>query len=438
MMFMLSSAQPSETLPALSSMPVAAPRLAYLVSRYPAVSHTFIVREVVELRKLGFRVETASINLPDQKLSEMAPVDQLETESTLYIKSLGAVRALLSMLRILWRRPRSFFGALRFAMGVGNGSARETVTNAFYFAEAALLMTWLEQRELTHLHVHFANAAATVAMIAARLGPVSFSLTVHGPDEFYEVGRHALKQKTEAATFVCCIGRYARSQLMKVSDPPNWSKYRLAPLGVDTDQFRPRPFRRNPRRWEILCVGRLSPAKGQLILLQALKRLFADGRDIHCRFVGDGPDRSSLTAFADQELPSQGVTFQGAVNADRVLDYLCEADMFILPSFAEGIPVALMEAMSMEVPCISTIVAGIPELIRHGVDGLLVSPSDDAELASTAALLMDDEDLRRRIGAAGRKRVIARFNLQDNVRALAEIIKSELVVLKRDGSPPPG
>jgi colanic acid/amylovoran biosynthesis glycosyltransferase len=406
---------------------ISGPRLGYLVSRYPAVSHTFILREVLELRKLGFCIETASINRPDRKWSELPRVEQLEAQSTVCIKDEGMLRAMSAMLRLFSRRPRSFFRALLFSMGLGNGSAREIVTSIFYFAEAALLGDWLERRRLKHLHVHFANAASTVAMIAARAYPITFSLTVHGPDEFYEVDRHALRQKMESALFVCCIGSYARSQLMKVSDPSAWPKYRLAPLGVDPAEFRVGPLRRNPPRWEILCVGRLTPAKGQMILLQALKTLLAEGRSFHCRFVGDGPDRAMLTRFAARELPAETVTFQGSVNADRIHDYLGRADIFVLPSFAEGVPVSLMEAMSMEIPCVSTIVAGIPELIRHGIDGLLVSPSDEIELASAVALLMDDEDLRRSLGAAGRERVIARYNLQDNVRALAEIMKCELI-----------
>jgi glycosyltransferase involved in cell wall biosynthesis len=163
-----------------------------------------------------------------------------------------------------------------------------------------------------------------------------------------------------------------------------------------------------------------------MILLRALKRLVADGRSVHCRFIGDGPDRSPLMSFTDRELPAGVVTFQGAVNADRIVDMLHQADLFVLPSFAEGVPVALMEAMSMEIPCISTMITGVPELIRHGVDGLLVSPSDEIELASTISLLMDDEALRRRLGAAGRVRVMDRYNQRNNILALAHIMKCEL------------
>lgn len=425
---MLSSVQGSESLREnLDPASASGPRLGFLVSRYPAVSHTFILNEVLELRKLGFCLETVSINLPDRKPSDLPLVEQREAQSTHYIKKEGPLGAVAAALTLLCRRPRAFLSALLFSLRIGNGSAGEALMNVFYFAEAVILGAWLERRNLTHVHVHFGNAASTVAMIAARAYPITFSLTIHGPEEFYEVGRNALKQKIEAASFVRCIGFFARSQLMKVSDPSSWHKYRLTPLGVDVTQFLPRPFRRNPQRWEILCIGRLIPSKGQLILLRALRGLLAEHRNIHCRFVGDGPDRAALTEFATRELPRGSVTFEGAVNADQVLDYLSQADMFVLPSFAEGIPVALMEAMSMEVPCISTMVAGIPELIRHGVDALLVSPSDEFGLGSAISLLMDDEGMRRRLGVAGRERVIARYNLQHNVRILAETMRCELI-----------
>jgi colanic acid/amylovoran biosynthesis glycosyltransferase len=407
-------------------IPVQGPRVGYLVTQYPATSHTFILREVLGLRKLGFCIETASINAPDRTGSDLTRDEQFEMQSTMYVKRQGPLKAAAALFRLVWTRPRSFFSAFLVALRIGNGSARDAVTNFCYFGEAALLGTWLEQRQLKHLHVHFANAASTVAMITARAYPITFSMSIHGPDEFYEVSRHALREKTDAVSFICCIGSYARSQLMKVSDPVNWPKYRLAPLGVDPTEFHAKPFRPNPPRWEILCVGRLTPAKGQLVLLQALTLLVKEGRSVHCRFIGDGPGRRGLAEFAARELPVETVTFQGSVIPDSVRDYLYQADLFVLPSFAEGIPVSLMEAMSMEIPCISTLITGIPELIRDGIDGLLVSPSDAIELAKSIGRLMDDADLRYRLGIAGRGRVLARFNLPVNVRALAEIMRDEL------------
>jgi glycosyltransferase involved in cell wall biosynthesis len=214
---------------------------------------------------------------------------------------------------------------------------------------------------------------------------------------------------------------------MKLTDPSCWGKFKLAPLGVDPFEFEPRPFRCNPAPFEILCVGRLTPAKGQMILLRALRKLLSDGVNIRCRLVGDGSDMALLREFAASEIAPSDVIFEGAVSQDKVRGFLERTDIFVLPSFAEGVPVALMEAMSMEVPCISTVVAGIPELIRDSIDGLLVSPSDDEGLAAAIRSLVEDSNYRQQLGVAGRRRVRDRYDLSTNVLELSNILKCELV-----------
>jgi glycosyltransferase involved in cell wall biosynthesis len=171
----------------------------------------------------------------------------------------------------------------------------------------------------------------------------------------------------------------------------------------------------------VLCVGRLVPAKGQHVLLAAIAKLRASGRNLRLRLVGDGPDRESLELAAGRFKITDAVVFEGAVNQDRIRDLYATADVFALASFAEGIPVVLMEAMAMEIPCVSTWITGIPELIRDSIDGLLVPPSDIDGLAAAIALLMDDDELRARLGEAGRRRVIEKYNLRPNVARLAEI-----------------
>ena len=213
---------------------------------------------------------------------------------------------------------------------------------------------------------------------------------------------------------------------MKLSEPSLWPKLHVTPLGVDPDHFVPRPFHGEGDVFEVLCVGRLTPAKGQHVLIAAIERLRSQGRRVRLRIVGDGPDRRSLESAVAHCGLNQHVIFEGAVNQDRIRDLYNRADVFALASFAEGIPVVLMEAMAMEIPCVSTWIAGIPELIRDGVDGLLTPPSDDAALASAIARLMDDAALRQKLGRAGRKRVIERYNLRPNVGRLAEVFAAHL------------
>jgi len=393
-------------------------RLAYLVSEYPAVSHTFILREVRGLRALGFEVLTASINAPRQPAA-MASADRDEASRTFYIKPAGALAALRAHLQTLRRHPLAYLRGLGFALGLGGGDLRQLLFSVFYFTEALMLGNWMARRGVRHLHVHFANAAATVGLITSRIFGTGFSLTVHGPDEFYDVKRLRLKEKIEGAAFVFCISQFARSQLMKLVDVSQWSKLEVSRLGVDAGVFKPRPFRRSPSPLSLLCVGRLVPAKGQHVLIAALDRLLRSGRNVTLRLVGDGPDRTSLEREVTRRGLCARVSFAGSVNQDQIGQYYCEADVFVLASFAEGIPIVLMEAMAMEIPCVATAIAGIPELIRNEVDGLLVPPADDRALADAIGRLVEDEQLRWRLGQAARQRVKDQFDLELNVARLA-------------------
>jgi colanic acid/amylovoran biosynthesis glycosyltransferase len=259
-------------------------------------------------------------------------------------------------------------------------------------------------------------------MLASIAWRFPFSLTVHGPDEFYDVEKFYLRQKVESAKFIVCISDFCRSQIMRLVDPVHWGKMHVVRQGVDPDLFRPtRQEREAGKVLEVLCVGRLIASKGQLILLRACDMLLRRGYSFRIRLVGTGPDREHLEAFAVQKnIP---VIFEGAKSNYEIRRLLDRADVFALASFAEGVPVALMEAMAMEVPCVSTCVAGIPELIRNGLDGLLVPASSAEAMASALGWLLDDSLLRRRLGAEGRRRAEEDYNLAQNVHSLANMFR---------------
>jgi glycosyltransferase involved in cell wall biosynthesis len=407
-------------------------RLAYLISRYPSISHTFILREVLELRRLGLEIEVASINAPDRPNNELTAEEWAEAQRTFYIKRAGVGGALQAHSSALMRNAPAYLRGLWFAGRLAGVDLRKVVMNCLYFAEAVMVGEWMRSRQVTHLHVHFATPAATVGLIVAKVFSFTFSITVHGPDEFYDAPGYLLPEKIAAADLLCAIGLFAQSQLMKLSDASHWNKIELTPLGVDPTLFQPRLEGYGDRPFEVICVGRLVPAKGQHVLLAAVARLRASGRNLRLRLVGDGPDRASLQAAARRLSIEDAVIFEGAVNQDRIRDLYAKADVFALASFAEGIPVVLMEAMAMEIPCISTWITGIPELIRDSVDGLLVAPSDAEGLASAIARLMDDPELRARLGAAGRSRVIEKYDLRRNVARLADVFDARLGVTKRE------
>jgi glycosyltransferase involved in cell wall biosynthesis len=401
-------------------------RLAYLVSRYPAISHTFILREVRSLRALGFEIETASINDADRSLDNLTAEEREEVASTYYVKQHGATGAAKAHFITLATRPFAYLRGLLFALKLGGLDLKGILFGVLYFIEAVMIGSWMKSKGLSHLHVHFATPASTVGLIATRIFPFTMSITVHGPDEFYNVSSYRLAEKIHGSKFICCIGSYARSQLMKLSPVEEWTKFEVSPLGVDPSAFKPRPVHANGDSFEVICVGRLVPAKGQHTLIEAIDRLVREGRNIRLTLVGDGPDRASLEQDADRRAMNGHIVFEGAVNQDRIRDLYARADAFALASFAEGIPVVLMEAMAMEIPCVTTFITGIPELIRDGVDGLLVAPSDDEELSRVIARLMDDAELRKRIGENGRKRVVDRYDLEQNTRRLAEIFRRRL------------
>jgi colanic acid/amylovoran biosynthesis glycosyltransferase len=400
-------------------------RIGYLVSKYPAVSHTFILREVAALRERGIAIEVASVN-DSPAPSEMTEFERNEAGRTFYIKRAGAIGALKAASWMIVRRPSGLLRGLRAALNLGGSDIARILLCSFYFVEAAILAKWLEERSLTHLHVHFATPAATVGLILTHMAPVTLSMTVHGPDEFYDVTNYFLAEKITAARFVICISFFARSQLMKLSPGKDWQKFDLARLGVDCSHFTPRAFRASPKPFQILCVGRLVSTKGQRILIQAVERLIQAGRQVQLRFVGDGPDRKELENMVRERGLSSNILFEGAINQDRIQTYYEAADIFALASFAEGIPVVLMEAMAMEIPCVASRINGIPELIRDGVDGLLVAPSDIEGMAGALARLMDDPALREWLGKAGRVRVQQSYELSSSADRLAAVFRRRL------------
>lgn len=403
-------------------------RMAYLISRYPAVSHTFILREVRQLREMGFEIATASVNPPDRSTADMTFDEREEAAQTYGLKQHGLKGALLGQWWGLCQ-PVAYWRGLKAGLALGGWNVQRALFGLFYFVEALMLARWMERQGLVHLHVHFATAAANIALVLKQMRPITLSLTVHGPDEFYDVPGQRLTEKIEAADFLVCISHFARSQLMKLSPASAWDKFDICPLGVDVAQYNPAEpdhSARPSRPFTVLCVGRLTPAKGQHLLLQACAQLRDWGHELRLVLVGTGPDEPSLRALTQALGLQDQVTFTGAQNQDQVRAWYRVCDVFALPSFAEGVPVVLMEAMASALPCVTTRITGIPELIRDGIDGLLVTPADVQELADSLASLKEDPELRCELGQAGRRRVAQAYNLPTNVARLAAVFSTRM------------
>ena len=325
-------------------------RVAYLTSYYPAVSHTFIRREVSALRDLGVDVSTFSINAANG-VDVLGPRDLAEVKTTHSL--LG--RSRLAVARDLVRAVRAHPGAVArvaFRAARSRRTARDRLWQLFYVAEASMLHERLVEVGVTHVHAHFANAPADVARWTAALGnriggSWTWSFTMHGPTEFYAVEEHGLRAKLASAQFVACISDFCRSQLMVFSDPKHWPKFEVVHCGVIPEDFPVvSPDRTEP--FTVACVGRLVAEKGQAILVDALELLHERGLAVRVVFVGDGPERGALEAAVAQR--GLDVEFTGSVGHDVVQTHLAAADAFCLPSFAEGVPVVLMEAMASQLP----------------------------------------------------------------------------------------
>ena len=400
------------------------PRLAYLLSIYPAISHTFFLNEITGLRNLGFTIDVVSINKPDWPAATTSDPEAAALKETFYLKAMRPSHILWVLLKILVTRPRVILRGVRAALKLDGWNLPASGYAMLYLVEALLLGAWLRQRGHTHLHVHFGGPVATVGMLSSIAWQIPYSVTIHGPEEFYDVDKFYLRRKVEHAQFVVCISDYCRSQVMKVSDPGHWGKLRVVRLGVDLQAFSPALPRDQKGPTEIICVGRLVPAKGHLVLLRSVAQLVQSGLDLRLRLIGEGSERPSIEAFIAAHKLKDSVILEGALNHQATRQKLMQADIFVLASFAEGLPVALMEAMAMEIPCVSTYVAGIPELIRDGREGLLVPPSSEDALAIALQQLTCDPELRHRLAVAGRSRVRESYDLARNVNFLSETMRA--------------
>lgn len=396
--------------------------LGYLCSEFPALSHTFISREIDILEQEGFRIYTASIN-PVKDLEKMEEGDKRRAQTTYYVKGTPKGRMAAVFLAHIVKLPR-FLNVLSYSLHLAWLSGPRSLKKALgYFAEAILVDDWARARELTHVHVHFANPAATVALIATRFGRLEFSLSVHGPDEFYDVERNNLRDKIAAAVFVRCIGYFCRSQLMRLSPPDQWNKFHVVRCGLFRNEF-PSPSRIDGRVRNILCVGRVCPSKGQAVLVEAAKILRRKNLDFHLLMLGGGEDLETIRTLVARDGLTEVVHVEGPVGHERVREELARAAIFVLPSFAEGIPVALMEAMAAGVPAVSTRIAGIPELIEDGRDGFLVDASDVDGLAAVLEKLLLGKIDRESLRANAAAKIRSQYDVEENTRLLGALFES--------------
>lgn len=404
-------------------------RIAMLCCYYPFVSHTFVQREVTGLRDAGVEVHTVSVRDAGAD-NVLSTADRDSYRTTEHLVPAPAGRLLQSHLEAFLHGPSAYASALRRAVVRAEPTARARLWQVFYFVEAVLLWRLCRRWDVRHVHTHFANNAADVARIVVDLGrahddrPWSWSFTMHGPTEFADVQRFGLPGKVRDADLVACISDYARSQLMGLVEEEHWDKLGIVHCGVDVDRF---DLERGPaapgQPLRVLCVGRLVPEKGHGVLLEAVGRLHADGVPVELTLVGGGPRAAALERRAAALGLGDRLRLTGPLGQDDILAEFARADAFALASFAEGKPVALMEAMAARMPVVTTRISGIAELVEDGVSGFVVTPGRADLLADALRTLADDSALREQMGQAGRSRVLAEYDARTTAHALVELLR---------------
>jgi colanic acid/amylovoran biosynthesis glycosyltransferase len=395
--------------------------IAYLINQYPKVSHTFIRREILALEHLGFTITRIALRGWDGDLADNE--DQIERGRTRYVLRDGFLPLFISLLRMLFARPVRLMRALTLAFRMGYRADRPFPLHLAYLAEACRIVWWLRVSNVQHVHAHFGTNSAEVAMLVHVLGGPSWSFTVHGPEEFDKPQFIGLAEKIRRAAFVIAVSSFGRSQLFRCVEHADWSKIVVVHCGLDL-HFYADPHEYNASQ-ALVCVGRLCEQKGQLLLVEATRRIIERGRNMQLTFVGDGELRPAIETLVSLHKLEKNVRVTGWLGSESVRSELIGARALVLPSFAEGLPVVIMEAMALRRPVISTFVAGIPELVSDGEHGWLVPAGDVEALVEAIQSCLDaTSDTLIKMGYSARKKVMESHNVDKEAAKLAALFEA--------------
>lgn len=402
--------------------------IAYVMSRFPKLTETFILQEVIAMEESGVRVELFPLL---RQRDRIVQPEAVRLSARAFYQPFISAPILRSNLTRLLRQPRAYVGALIAVISGTIGSKNYLVGGLAIFPKVVHMAGEIERLGVDHIHCHFANHPALAGLLLQRLTGTPFSFTAHGTD--LHVDRHMLCQKVSEAAFVVAISDDNQRVIAAECGEGASGSVRVIHCGVDTRHFAP-PTRlpKESSRFSIVCVGTLHEVKGQRFLVEACCELRAAGIDFTCRFIGEGVDRKMLEGLVRDAGLIDQVRFEGARTGPEVAAILRESDVLVAPSVStrrgqrEGIPVALMEAMSTGLSVVASGISGIPELVRDHENGLLVPPGDSAELARVLRRLHDDPSLRIELGRAARATVVRDFDVRRNAEQLRNEIEGTL------------
>jgi glycosyltransferase involved in cell wall biosynthesis len=414
-------------------------RIAYLVNQYPRTSHSFIRREIQALEAQGLEVQRYSLRSPNEKL--VSEADRQELTRTRAVLDAGVVAHVLSVARVGLCRPGSFARAVAATFRLGRRSDRGLLRHFAYLAEACVLARWLRRGGADHVHAHFGTNSTAVALLCREVGGPPYSVTVHGPEEFDRPEALKLGEKVRRAVFAVAISSFGRAQLCRWIRFEDWAKVHVVRCGLDAELLAVHvpPLPSSPR---LVCVARLSKEKGHLLLLEAAARLMGEGLAFELVLVGDGPLRGTI----EDRIRSDGlegcVRLTGALGGPQVLQEIAASRAMVLASFAEGLPIVVMEALALGRPVITTAIAGIPELVESGVSGWLVPAGSVEALAGAMRAALEAPAARlAAMGRAGAAEVARRHDARAEAQKLAGLFRASVELSAATyplGETPPG
>jgi glycosyltransferase involved in cell wall biosynthesis len=399
-------------------------RIAYFINQYPKVSHSFIRREIAAMEQLGFEVQRIALRGWDAEVVDED--DRSELSRTQYVLRNGMAGLIKPLFRLALDRPGKFFSALALAFKMAAKGERSLPYHLVYLAEAAQVMQWNTEFGATHIHAHFGTNSTEIVMLAHCLGGAPYSFTVHGPEEFDKPISLGLDEKIRRSAFVVAITSFCRSQLYRWVEQPYWDKVAVVHCGLDENFYAGAPAE-SAQALRLVCVGRLCEQKGQLLLVEAAQLLNRKGIDFELVLAGDGEMRPQIEDLIRRYGLSSKIRITGWISGKQVREELLAARALVLPSFAEGLPVVIMEAMALYRPVLTTYVAGIPELVNDEENGWLFPAGDiDRLAAAMEACLAASKEQLDRMGAAAHLRAVERHSIGTEALKLAQLVRKNV------------
>ncbi len=392
-------------------------KITYLINQYPKASHAFIRREIAALERQGFDVQRIALRGWDRALTD--DDDEQERARTRYVLKDGSTALILPVVRVFLRSPKVFLAALRLAFKMVRTSYRSIFYHLAYLAEACRILFWVREFGSDRIHAHFGTNSAEVVMFVRMLGGPRFSFTVHGPEEFLEP--MSLEEKVHRSDFVVAISSFGRSQMYMRSRHDDWSKINVVHRGLEPS-YRETEATKITGAPRIVCLGRLSEANGQVLLVDAVRRLKAMNIPIELVLGGDGPKRAEIECLIAEHGLEDSIHITGTLGRTAVRDEILASRALISPSFDESLPVGIVDAMALRRPVLATYVAGIPELVRHGENGwLFAAGSVDEATEALRLCLQASVDELQRMGDAGYERINRRHGSESEAEKLASL-----------------